>query len=199
MAQLNLYYRTQLTEKVSLLPEQINGNIDKYLLENLKNKIEGKVISLGYVLKIIQIISYDNGMADKSNFMGTTVYRVVYECFICSPIRNLIITCILQNKLKEGLLAHNGPITIFIYPTDIDPQKFEINDKNILYKKNGSIIDIGAHLKVSILNSKIALGEKTIVAVCKLLDIADSDDINNFEKDQKITHDKIIKNNDEFI
>src|SRR5581483_1684779 len=104
MANMNLYYRTQLETKVSLLPEQIDGNIDNHILQNLRTKIEGKTIDNGIVLKINRLIDYNYGVIDKANFMGTTVFHVKYECFICSPTKNLEMVCIVDNDKIKGYL-----------------------------------------------------------------------------------------------
>ena len=100
MSRLSLYYQTQLDAKISLLPSQINADMDKYLLENLKSKIEKKAIDYGIVLQINRLIDYDYGMIDKNNFQGTVVYNVKYECFICSPVKNFEIICVLDNIIK---------------------------------------------------------------------------------------------------
>lgn len=183
MAQLNLYYQTQLVTKVSVLPEQLNGNLDNHILENLKMKIEGRVIDEGIVLHVNKLINYDYGMIDKSNFMGTTVYQVIYECFICSPIKDLEIICVIDNIVKGFLIGRNGPIRVAIQFNNIDNSKFEIND-NTIYSKAKRAVQKGDHLKVAIISIKHDLGEKHIMAMCKLLDFADKNEIRKFNDEQ---------------
>ena len=114
MAQLNLYYQTQLETSVSLLPEQIDGNIDDHLIKNLKAKVEGKSTENGIEIRVNRLIDYNYGMIDKSNFMGTTVYKVKYECFLCSPIKDLEMICVLDNIVKGFLIGRNGPVIVAI-------------------------------------------------------------------------------------
>ena len=199
MAQISLYFRTQLDTKVSLFPEQINGNMDDYILENLRAKIEGKSIDNGIVLKINRLINYDYGMIDKSNFMGTTVFPVKYECFICSPTKDLEMVCVLENNIKGYLIAKNGPIVIAIQFNNIDTQKFEISGNNILYSKTKKPIEKGDHLKVSIININNNLGEKTIVTMCKLINLASKEEILSYEQDQLIVTNGSEDDNKEFI
>lgn len=185
MANINLYYRTQLDTKVSLLPEQIDENIDDHILQNLKAKIEGKTISSGVVLKINKLISFNYGIIDKANFMGTTVYKVKYECFLCSPTINLEIICVVDNdKIKGFLICSNGPVTIAIQFNNIDTEKFEIRDNIIISTKTKKPIKIGDHVKISIINVNISLGEQRIVAIGKLINMARMDEIKSFEEDQ---------------
>ena len=198
MAQISLYYRTQLETKVSLLPEQIDGNMDDHILENLKAKIEGKTIDNGIVLKINKLIDYSYGMIDKANFMGTTVFPVKYECFICSPTKDLEIICVLENIVKGYLIAKNGPIIVVIQFNNIDMQKFEISGNTIITKSKVPI-EKGNYLKVSIISINNNIGEKNIVTMCKLLNMANKDEILLFEKDQLLVTDGSVNDNKEFI
>ncbi len=199
MAQISLYYRTQLDTKVSLFPEQINGNMDDHILENLRAKIEGKSIDNGIVLRINKLVSYDYGMIDKSNFMGTTVFPVKYECFICSPTKNLEIICIMENNIKGFLIAKNGPVVVAIQFNNIDTQKFEISNNNIIYRKTKKPIEKGTHLKVSIININNNLNEKNIVTMCKLINLATSEEIESYEKDQLLVTNGREDDDKEFI
>lgn len=189
MAQINLYYRTQLESKVSLLPEQIDADIDTHLLNNLKAKIEGKTNDHGIVLKIVRLIDYGYGIIEKINFMTTTVYEVKYECFICSPTKNLEIICILQSIIKGYLIAKNGPVIIAVESNNFDTQKFKMENGELLYK-DGTKIKKGDYLKVSIINIKNNLGERKITTVCKLLNKASDEEIRLFENDQRLIADE---------
>jgi len=199
MAQISLYYRTQLETKVSLLAEQVDGNMDEHLLDNLRAKIEGRSIDNGIVLKINRLISYDYGIIDKSNFMGTTVFPVKYECFICSPTKDLEIICVLENIVKGYLIAKNGPVTVAIQFNNIDTQKFEISGNTIIVSKTKTPIQKGEYLKVSIISINNNLGEKSIVAMCKLLNLANKDEIKSFDEDQVMATNGNANDNKEFI
>jgi DNA-directed RNA polymerase subunit E'/Rpb7 len=199
MAQISLYYRTQLETKVSLFPEQIDGNMDNHILENLKAKIEGKSIDNGIVLKINRLISYEYGMIDKANFMGTTVFPIKYDCFICSPTKDLEIVCVLENIVKGFLIGRNGPVIVAIQFNNIDTQRFEINGNNIQYCKTKKPIEKGDYLKVSIISINNNLGEKDIVTMCKLINLANKDEIQSYQQDQLLITDGNENDNKEFI
>jgi DNA-directed RNA polymerase subunit E'/Rpb7 len=199
MAQISLYYRTQLETKVSLLPEEITADMDDHILKNLRAKIEGKSIDNGIVLKIYRLISYDYGIIDKSNFMGTTVYPVKYECFICSPTKKLEIVCVLENNIKGYLIARNGPVIIAIQFNNIDTQKFEISGGNIIYNKTKKPIEKGDYIKVSIIGINNNLGEKNIVTMCKLLNLASKEEIKAYQQDQLMVTNGSEDDNKEFI
>jgi len=199
MAQIGLYYQTQLETKVSLLSEQINGNIDNHILDNLRAKIEGKTNENGIVLKINRLIYYNYGMIDKANFMGTTVYNVKYECFLCSPVKDLEIICILDNIVKGFLIGRNGPIIVAVQFNNIDNRKFEISGNSIVHIKSKKMIEKGNHLKVSIISINNNLGEKNIVTMCKLINLADNEDIKRFDEDQILVTNGTEDDGKEFI
>ncbi|MEM0354095.1 MAG: hypothetical protein QXW79_00800 [Thermoplasmata archaeon] len=186
MAQINLYYQTQLETKVSLLPEQINQNMDDHLLENLKAKVEKKTIDVGIVMRVNRIVDYEYGMIDKSNFMGTVVYNVKYECLICSPMKNMEIICVLDNIIKGYLIGRNGPVIVAVEFDNIDTQKFEISGNTVIHTKTKRQIRKGDYLKVSIINANNNMGEPNIVTICKLINFAEDDEIKKFEEDQRM-------------
>jgi DNA-directed RNA polymerase subunit E'/Rpb7 len=199
MSQTNLYYPTQLETKVSLLPEQIDGDMDAHLLENLRSKVEGKCMENGIVLRVNKIIDYDYGMIDKANFMGTTVYNIKYECFICSPTKELEIICVLENIVKGYLIGRNGPIVIAVQFNNIDTRKFKIADNNIYNIKTDTPLKKGDHIRVSIINVNNNLGEKNIITVCKLIGMAGKEDVRKFNDEQALMTDELETDNREFI
>ena len=198
MAQ-SLYYQTQLNNKVSLLPQQITADLDRHLLENLKMKVQKKSTEHGIILNINKLIDYDYGMIDKANFMGTTVYNVTYECFVCSPTKDLEIICVLENIIKGYLIAKNGPVIVAIQFNNIDTQKFEIVESTIIYTKDRKEIKKGDYLKVSVIAVNNNLGEQNIVTICKLLDLANKDEIKRFKDEQYLVTNGSADDSKEFI
>ena len=186
MAQISLYYQTQLETKVSLLPEQITGDIDDFILENLRAKIDTKSIENGIVIRIIRLIDYNYGMIDKANFMGVTTYKVKYECLLCSPIKDLEMICIVDHIVSGYLVCKNGPIFAIIQSTNIDLHTFEKIDNKIKHIATNKEISKGDYLKVSVISINNSLGERNIVAMCKLLNIASKNDIKKFKEEQEL-------------
>jgi DNA-directed RNA polymerase subunit E'/Rpb7 len=199
MAQIKLYYKTQLDTKVSLLPNQINGNIDDHILDNLKAKMEGKSNEFGIIIKINHIIFYDYGIIPKSNFSTTVVYHVTFECLLCSPNKNLEVICVVDNIIKGFLICRNGPVRIAIQFNNIDFQKFEVKGDNIIYLKSKSEIVKGDYLKIVIINVNYNIGQNYIVTIGKLLDMASETEIATFEEEQKIANNVEIQSNKVYI
>lgn len=187
MSRTNLYFRAQLETKVSLLPKQIDGNIDDHLFDNLKVKMEGKNIENGLVLKINNLISYRDGFIDKANLMGTTVFNVDYDCYLCAPTPGLEIICIIENdEIKGYLIGSNGPLTLAIDFHVIDLNKFEISDNRVINKSNKKAIGINDYVKVSIIQVRNTMGDRKIAATCKLINVATADEIARYKEEQKL-------------
>lgn len=196
MAQISLYYQTQLDTKVSLLPEHIDGNIDEHLLENLRTDIETKTVEAGIVIKIHKLISYDYGMINKANLMGTTDYKVKYECLLCSPIKDLEMICIVDNIFTGFLIGRNGPIVAAIEFNKIDTNIFKNIGDTVIHIDSKKEIIKGSYLKITVINVNNNIGEKSVIAVCKLLNIASKHDIKKFKTEQKMITDNSIVNED---
>lgn len=188
MANFNLYYRTQLESNVKILPDQLNGNLDENILENLKQKVENKTNEYGIVLRVLNLIDYDNGMIDKANFMAITSFIVKYECYICSPIQNMEIICVVSNFIHGYIVAENGPVTAIIEYNNIDRQKFEFVGDKILDINTKHEIKQDTYLRVSIINIKKNMGKQKIITICKLLSLATDQEITTYNNDLKLTN-----------
>lgn len=200
MDRASAYYRTELKTKVPLYPSQLDGNMDEHLLQNLKKKLEGKTIDAGIVIKVNRILHYDYGMVEHVNFTGTTVYHVTHECYVCSPMKGLVMTCIIDNILKGYIIGSNGPMIIPISYNHINERLFKIEGEHIVHIESNKTLDKGDYLKVSVINTRMKLGDKNIKVQCKLLDLASKDDISGFKNDEAlITDGDTFDDNDEFI
>jgi len=199
MAQINLYYRTQLEEDVTLLPKQTDANIDKHLLDNLKTKILKKANDTGIVLRVNRLIGYNRGMIGENNFMASTVFKVKYECLLCSPSKGLEIVFVVDNLVSGYIVGKNGPVVVAVYNHGIDTKKFSRIDNNIVYNKTKEPIAKGDYLKVLILKTSIHRDATSIYAICKILDYASKAEIKIFEEDQAIVTNAEPDDSIEFI
>ena len=200
MANTSIYFRTELDTKVSLLANQLNGDMEEHLLKNLKNKVEGKIIDAGIVIRINRLIKYDYGIIGQVNFMGTTVYNVKYECYICSPTIESEIICVVENFVPGYIVCTNGPITIVVAYNSIDTQKFKIENNQVINLINEKPIVIGEYIRVTVVNIKKNAGTRTMIIYGKLMDYADDDEIMTFKNDESIVSgNNMISDTDNFI
>jgi len=194
-----LYYKTQLDTTVSILPSQISADLDKHIIENLTSKVKLKTTEYGIIMKIYRLIDYGYGLIDGTNLTGSIVYNVKYECILCHPEQNLEIVCVIDNIIKGYILGSNGPITTAIRINTIDTNTFNVNNDIITHKKSGKKIEKKSFIKVSIINKKSDLGEETIIATCKLLELATDAEIKHYNNDIDMIYNDNDDNNVEFI
>ena len=198
MNQNKLYYITQLETKVSIMPDQLDSNIDDHMLKNLKEKVEKKCMENGIVMHVNRLIDYDYGVIDKVNFTATTVYTVTYECLLCSPIKELEIIGQLQNIIKGYLLLDNGPLIIAVKLSAIDERYFKVVDNNtVTIISTGKNLQKGQYLKVSIININSNLGERNITGVGKLINVASKEEIAQFKEEMKIINEEEYQEDEE--
>ena len=158
--------------------ETINNKIDIYINEFLKNKIEEKCISEGYIRKdSINILKKSVGLLKGSRFNGDITFKILFKAEVCNPKVGTKINCnvkLVNNKL--GILGNNGPLTIIV------GRQFH-NNPSLLDN-----INIGDNIEIKIIDSKFSLNDKEIKIIGKLN--TDSDlDIKNEEIDDLVNID----------
>ena len=78
----NLYTKISLKQTVSIVPREINNNIDNTLLKKIKDELEGKCIKEGYIKpNSIVITSRGLGKVLVSHFNGSIIYHVNFVTF----------------------------------------------------------------------------------------------------------------------
>ena len=200
----SLYYRSVLEENVSLLPSQMDGNLEEHLLSNLKNKVENRPFTKGFIIRVIRKLEISNGIIDKSNFTGTAVIPVKFECYICSPLKDMEIICSYENIVKGFILTSNGPVKMTILYNQIDTNKFSItkdseNDDQLIYNKTKEKVEIGTYVRVAIISVADNPSKKQISSIGKLLDIATNDEKKAFEDEQRYVYNNSSVDTTEFI
>ena len=148
----DIYSYINLSKTIGLLPNELNNNIDVTLLNKLKEEIEGKCISEGYVMpNTLSIINRSLGNVLVSHFNGTIIYNINYSVKVCNPLEGNIIEATVINANKMGVMAHSGdgnslPLNILLAKQHhIDNEVFEtLKDGNkILIKVLGKRFDSG--------------------------------------------------------
>lgn len=199
MALINLYLNTQLDEKVVLSPNQLNNNLNENIFNNLKKKVEGKTGEHGIIVKVNKLINYDYGMIEKANFSGSVIYKVNYDCLLCSPIKNLEIICQINNFVKGLIVTSNGPIIAVVQTNNINSQIFSVNNNDFIITKSNIPLKKKDFIKISIISYKVNLGEPNITCLGKLLDIASSNEIKIYNDQQALINDRTADQIEEFI
>ena len=153
----NIYFNCILTKKIIVDSKYLNENIDTYIEEYLKSKVDGLCIDEGYIKPdTVKILKKSVGMLLGSRFTGDITYEIAYTADICNPVVGNIIECKVRFVNKLGILANNGPIKVII------GKQFHTNDDDINKINENDII------KVEVIAKKFSLNDKEIKIVGKL-------------------------------
>jgi DNA-directed RNA polymerase subunit E'/Rpb7 len=199
------YLTTLLHTKTYLNPEQMNNNVYNNLKQNLIKQLEGKCFrQYGYISKVYNITDYGVGNIPAENPLAAAIFKVTYSCKLCNPLKNTQMVCKIDRTSPILISLLSGPMRIVVTMEHINKNSFYLDKhKNLMYKsKTGSnMIEKGAHVKVTILSKTFNDQDDSIMVFGRLDDIANTEEIETFYKDEydtNINEDKII-NFDDYI
>lgn len=152
----SLFNTCVITKRCSLPVVNISSNIQDTLLQTLKNNIEGVCINEGFIKKdSIVILTHSFGVLDETN----VVYDVVFECLVCYPVDDSLITCTIENITKAGVKAfvstEDNPVIVFA-ARDLHLDDPHFND-----------LIVGQTIVVQIVGSRFEQGDKFVSVIAK--------------------------------
>lgn len=131
------YIDTEQHGVVPLSANQLNGEIYNNIKANLANLILRKCNKYGYIRKIYELLSYENGVSNNANNSGSVKYDITYSCNLCLPMKNTKIVCKVLNISTSLITAVNGPINVYIpVPKNINTNNFIIDHNSLLKFKS---------------------------------------------------------------
>lgn len=162
------YFILPIKKEVSILPSQLNRNMEESLLKNIKKKIEGKCINEGYVRKNSLII-IDRTMAYKKgeHFNGQMTCLLHCICDICFPPQGERFICEVKTINKMGLLAVNGPINVYVTRQQ---------EQNEDFFNQG--IEPNMEIEIEVIKSKCTPGDDKIIVLGAIKNIIDDTQLN---------------------
>ena len=175
-----------LYTRVTLLPHQINNDLYINLKKNLVDKIEGKCIKDGYIMKIYKIMEYKNGIIEPENFSGSAIYDIKYLAKICVALKESTIIAKITSYITNAnlILAEFGPIIKIILAKnkrDLNEKNFTIgNDKSILHQTTQRKIGMNDYVKIQLKSIKFHHNDTVIKCMGYLDDIALPEDIEKY-------------------
>ncbi|ARF09820.1 DNA-directed RNA polymerase, subunit E'/Rpb8 [Indivirus ILV1] len=182
------YINTKLSTSVLLHPYQMDNKIYLHLKKNLENKLVGRCFSkYGYVVKVIEILSYKDGVVEAENTESSALFDIEFSCKICAPLRNTTIICQIDKINKLLITAINGPILIVITNDRVnDKSFFKDKNNNIRYKKGETSEILKSHdfIKVTLQTIQFYDGDEKIKAIGFIEEMASDEETKNFYSDQ---------------
>ena len=155
---LNLYTTSVFHHCITISARQLTENIDKIILDQLKNDIGNKCINDGYIDKdSVNIVKRSIGKINSSHLNGSINYNVEYNAKVCNPKNNDIITCKVVGINTMGLMTEFEPLTIVL------PRQHHLNSE--LFKE----IEIDDDIEIEIIGSRFDLYDTQITAIGKLI------------------------------
>ena len=181
----NIYFNCILTKKIIVEARYLNENIDNYIENYIKTKVEGCCVDEGYIKPdTVKILKKSVGMLLGSRFTGDVTYEIAYTASVCNPMIGNIIDCKVKFVNKLGLLGNNGPITIII------GKQFHVNDDEL------NKINENDTVKVEVIAKKFYLNDKEIKIIAKLWN--ENDKKENVNKKELVSSDLTpVNDNDE--
>tara|TARA_B100000902_G_C27100343_1_gene808474 strand:+ start:48 stop:548 length:501 start_codon:yes stop_codon:yes gene_type:complete len=94
-----------LSDEIYIDSSELKSGVDSILLKKLKEKLEGKSISSGYVMKdSIELINRSKyGKCTGNNKIS---YNISYKTNLVSPVIGLKIGCYINSVTKAGVVAY---------------------------------------------------------------------------------------------
>jgi DNA-directed RNA polymerase subunit E'/Rpb7 len=188
----NPYITTVLAVNVSLLPNQLDNNLDMHLKDNLIKKYEGKCFNeFGYIHKIYGITEKSSGIIIPENPTGSVTYLIRFVCRLCNPIINKQIISKITRLNNYFIKSECGSIIIINNTTKLPSEKFYVNvNKEIFYKdyEKNVKINVGTFLKILVVSKTFSSGDDHIIVIGEIVGIATEDEVNtfyNYEYDNK--------------
>jgi predicted NAD-dependent protein-ADP-ribosyltransferase YbiA (DUF1768 family)/DNA-directed RNA polymerase subunit E'/Rpb7 len=157
-----LFNKIQCNYSTTISPKEISSSINDILTNKIKNDIEGKCTTDGYVRKdSIKITRRSPGSIMASHFNGTILYHVNFVADVSNPFEGMILKSKVENVNKMGVIASAG----------------ENNFLSILLAKQHHIdnddfvkIDTGDEIYVSVIGKRFEYGDSQISIIGSLID-----------------------------
>lgn len=152
-----------LSDDIYIDSSELKSGIDSILLKKLKEKLEGKTITSGYVINdSIELINRSKyGKCMGNNKIS---YNISYKTKLVSPVIGLNIECYINSITKAGVVAY---IKLDDYG-DYEGNKFDDSPLLILIPLNrfdGKSIQENTKINIEITAVRIVYNNKTIQVI----------------------------------
>jgi len=151
---LSSIYNKCLIHRTIMLPiTAIGKNLKSTIETNIASNYEGKCIVEGFVKpNSCRLITHSSGQIQKGDHIA---FDIAFECEVCFPVENMLISCVAKNITKAGIRAESSsdtpsPVVVFVakdhnydnplfvdinegdeFTSRVIGQRFELNDKYI--------------------------------------------------------------------
>ena len=145
-----MYSEKVLIKTVVITPNQMDNNIIKNILKNLREDVEGKCYEAhGVVTKVHGIKRLFGGEIPAEDIRAAAYYTVHFMCTLCKPEEGAIVEGKGIQVGNNAIVMRNGPVNIFT--------------------TNKRCAVVGGAYKVKVLSVTITDGDTEITAIGKII------------------------------
>lgn len=179
----NPYKLVEKDETITLLPKNLNNDIEKNIIDELKLKIDNRCIQENFIKTIVEVIDPDNCNIYINNedlIGGTMNVNVRYKCISCIPLIGDFIVVTIKKNIKKLLLAESDPMRVIVnlVANNINKDNFHINDNmEVVHTKTKKSLQNNDKIIVKVINTKFPQGEDYIYLYCYLYDTVNDNNI----------------------
>ena len=160
----DIFTKQILSGMIQLNPLEHNSGIDETILEKLKEKVEGKCDSFGYIKPdSVNILKRSVGMCQPGQFNGNCNYKVAYSVEVCNPVEGMLIKCAVKNINKMGLFCELADISPS--PISVILAKQHHMDES---KESFDAVKLNDVIQVEIIGKKFNYNDTVISCIGKL-------------------------------
>jgi hypothetical protein len=157
--QQGLFNQILITKSIPISINNIGNSIKETLEKAIAFQVEGKCIVEGYIKpNTVEIITFSSGLVQGS----IVIFDVVFQCYVCSPVEGMHITCIAKHINKAGIRAEinetPSPVVIFI------ARDHNYNSPLFAHIKEDN------EIKVRVIGQRFELNDKYISIIAELVD-----------------------------
>lgn len=159
-----IYEERVLSTSIHLSPRYLNNvNLNDIIQQALKQKVEGRCISDGYIRPdSVFILSRNLGCMENHDFSGSITYTLKYKADICSPKEGQIIECIVDTHDETNSVCYVGD-------SEISPVEIYLFREHYLGNAEYAALKKGKKIMVKVIESHIEFGaEKVLISAVYL-------------------------------
>ncbi len=153
-----IYEPRVMSTSIQLIPKYLNNvNTSEIITNVLKQKVEGRCISDGYIMPdSVVILSRSLGCMENHDFSSNVTYFVKYKADVCAPKPGQVIECIIDTHDETNSVCYVGdeqtsPLEIYLFR-----DHYVGNAEFAGLKKGNKIL-------VKVLESEISFGAKKVL------------------------------------
>jgi hypothetical protein len=118
----SIYESKVMSTSIQLIPKYLNNvNTSEIVLGVLKQKVEGRCISDGFIKPdSVAILSRSLGCMENHDFSSNVTYFIKYKADVCSPKAGQVIECIIDTHNDTNSVCYVGdeqtsPVEIYLF------------------------------------------------------------------------------------